>query len=312
MYWAASGEDAIAAADFVGESSEVVETLSEDARETLETTGTATIVRDGGAVAYSSINEAVGNALDGETVLVEGTHALTEPIKVTGGKSISLIGKGQAKVVRGEGYPQSNGKPDALVLLSERSSLTIEAENPEDLLSFDGEKKDSDKAIIVVDGASQLVMGAGSQVENASASWKPWGGVYVKNGSFVLDGGKIVNGFAYGNAAVAVERAGSFEMRSGEISGQPLHLFRSCDLGPGNFLDDGRIDRRQQSELGRHSRRRGLCSWRRVVLVYRRNDRRELRSQLVRHPHRELLVFDRGERTHVRIGSDRFERVGLP
>lgn len=62
-------------------------------------------------------------------------------------------------------------------------------------------------------------MGAGSQVENASASWKPWGGVYVKNGSFVLDGGKIVNGFAYGNAAVAVERAGSFEMRSGEISG---------------------------------------------------------------------------------------------
>lgn len=130
-----------------------------------------------------------------------------------------MIGKGQAKVVRGEGYSQSNGKPDALVLLSERSSLTIEAENPEDLLCFDGEKKDSDKAIIVVDGASQLVMGAGSQVENASASWKPWGGVYVKNGSFVLDGGKVVNGFAYGNAAVAVERAGSFEMRSGEISG---------------------------------------------------------------------------------------------
>lgn len=134
VYWAASGEDAIAAADFAGESSEVVETLSEDARETLETTGTATIVRDGGAVAYSSINEAVGNALDGETVLVEGTHAPTEPIKVTGGKSISLIGKGQAKVVRGEGYSQSNGKPDALVLLSERSSLAIEAENPEDLL----------------------------------------------------------------------------------------------------------------------------------------------------------------------------------
>lgn len=41
----------------------------------------------------------------------------------------------------------------------------------------------------------------------------------MKDGSFVLDGGKIVDGFAMQNAAVAVEASGSFEMRSGEISG---------------------------------------------------------------------------------------------
>ena len=62
-------------------------------------------------------------------------------------------------------------------------------------------------------------MRAGTAIEGAQCSWKPWGAVYVREGTFVLDGGEIRNGFAMRNAAVAVERGSTFEMRAGAITG---------------------------------------------------------------------------------------------
>lgn len=228
-----------------GVSTNAVETNSVDVEPAEEkaadasATGSVHIVRNGAPVEYGSVVEAVADALDGETVVVSGTHALSKPISISDGRSISIRSEGDATVVRGEGYPQTNGKPSALVKLSGKSTLSIEAGSADAVLELDGQKKDSDEAIVIVDGGSSFTMGEGAVVKNAQASWKPWGGVYVKNGSFVLDGGKIVDGFAMKNAAVAVEASGSFEMRSGEISGNHTSYSEASIWVKGRFSMSG-------------------------------------------------------------------------
>lgn len=79
-------------------------------------------MREGETLSYASANAATASARDGETVIVSGAHALTEPIKLTDGRSITLRSAGSARLTRAEGYPQSNGKSVPLLVDAQESS----------------------------------------------------------------------------------------------------------------------------------------------------------------------------------------------
>lgn len=219
----------------------LVSTSEDDSKDANEDAAAASvfIVRDGAPVEYESIVNAVDAARDGETVVVSGAHVLSSPISISDGRSVSIRSEGHAVLTRGEDYPQVGKKPAAFVKLSGKSSLSIAGSSEGGVLEFDAQKKDSDEAVVVVDGGSSFTMGDGSVVKNAQASWKPWGGVYVRNGLFILDGGRIVDGFAMKNAAVAVEANGVFEMRSGEISGNNSSYSKAAIWVKGRFAMSG-------------------------------------------------------------------------
>lgn len=178
------------------------------------------IQRDGAAVHFDSISEAINDAKNNEVIDIAGTFVLSAPIEITGGKTITLHADGDVEFLRAKEYPQAGGKPKGLVKVLDKSSLNLAVDDAKDIsFVLNGEVKDSDEAIVTVDGASSFTMGKGVVVERAKASWKPWGGVYVRNGSFVLDGGTIKDCFAMYNAAIAVEASASFEMKDGSITG---------------------------------------------------------------------------------------------
>lgn len=109
--------------------------------------------------------EAVADVRSGETVVVSGTHAFSKPISISDGRSVFIRCEENATVVRGEGYPQTNSKPSALVKLSGKSTLFIEAGSADAALELDGQKKGSDKAIVIVDGGFSFTMGEGAVVK---------------------------------------------------------------------------------------------------------------------------------------------------
>ncbi|MDY2777770.1 MAG: M60 family metallopeptidase [Collinsella sp.] len=181
---------------------------------------TVSISRDGQPVSFDSLEQAFDEARDGETIEVAGDATLHRPLSIADGRALTLRSTAPATITRGEGYPVSGGKVQGMVKLSGNSSLTIESADAESApLILDGREQDSNEAVLTVDGGAQATMGAGASVINAQASWKPWAAIYVKNGSFVLDGGRIADNFAMHNAAAAVEARGSFEMRGGVIEG---------------------------------------------------------------------------------------------
>lgn len=185
-----------------------------------EEASVASVVRDGERVLFSSISQAISDSREGETVEVSGRHEIESPLEVSGGKSISLKAVGACTIVRGAGFPQSGGKPRGLVRVVDGSSLSLGTISEDDApLVFDGQDVDSEEAVVTVDGFSSFEMDGGSYVRNGKCSWKPWAGVYVRKGSFTMNGGAIEDGFAKANAAVAVESGSSFRMNGGRISG---------------------------------------------------------------------------------------------
>lgn len=196
---------------------------AEDAEPTSEadaSAGTVAIVRGGDRTAYDSLVEAARAAQDGDAIEVSGALSISEPVAVDAGRSITLRATADTTIKRMEQFPQEGGKAAGMFHLSDGASLTLEAANPAaGELVIDNERTDSNDAVVTLRGQSTFTMRAGTAIEGAQCSWKPWGAVYVREGTFVLDGGEIRNGFAMRNAAVAVERGSTFEMRAGAITG---------------------------------------------------------------------------------------------
>lgn len=182
--------------------------------------GTVALVRGGERTAYGSLVEAARAAQDGDAIEVSGTLSISEPVAVDAGRSITLRATADTTIKRTEQFPQEGGKAAGMFRLSDGASLTLEAADPAaGELVIDSERTDSNDAVVTLRGQSTFTMRAGTAIEGAQCSWKPWGAVYVREGTFVLDGGEIRNGFAMRNAAVAVERGSTFEMRAGAITG---------------------------------------------------------------------------------------------
>lgn len=196
---------------------------AEDAEPTSEadaSAGTVAIVRGGDRTEYSSLTEAARAAQDGDAIEVSGALSISEPVTVDAGRSITLRATADTTITRAEQFPQEGGKAAGMFRLSDGASLTLEAADPSSgKLVIDSERTDSNDAVVTLRGQSTFTMRAGTAIEGAQCSWKPWGAVYVREGTFVLDGGEIRNGFAMRNAAVAVEHGSTFEMRAGAITG---------------------------------------------------------------------------------------------
>lgn len=196
---------------------------AEDAEPTSEadaSAGTVAIVRGGDRTEYSSLTEAARAAQDGDAIEVSGALSISEPVTVDASRSITLRATADTTITRAEQFPQEGGKAAGMFRLSDGASLTLEAADPAaGELVIDSERTDSNDAVVTLRGQSTFTMRVGTAIEGAQCSWKPWGAVYVREGTFVLDGGEIRNGFAMRNAAVAVERGSTFEMRAGAITG---------------------------------------------------------------------------------------------
>lgn len=196
---------------------------AEDAEPTSEagaSAGTVAIVRGGDRTEYGSLTEAARAAQDGDAIEVSGALSISEPVTVDASRSITLRATADTTITRAEQFPQEGGKAAGMFRLSDGASLTLEAADPSSgKLVIDSERTDSNDAVVTLRGQSTFTMRAGTAIEGAQCSWKPWGAVYVREGTFVLDGGEIRNGFAMRNAAVAVEHGSAFEMRAGAITG---------------------------------------------------------------------------------------------
>lgn len=196
---------------------------AEDAEPTSEagaSAGTVAIVRGGDRTDYGSLTEAARAAQDGDAIEVSGALSISEPVTVDASRSITLRATADTSITRAEQFPQEGGKAAGMFRLSDGASLTLEAADPSSgKLVIDSERTDSNDAVVTLRGQSTFTMRAGTAIEGAQCSWKPWGAVYVREGTFVLDGGEIRNGFAMRNAAVAVEHGSTFEMRAGAITG---------------------------------------------------------------------------------------------
>lgn len=196
---------------------------AEDAEPTSEadaSAGTVAIVRGGDRTEYSSLTEAARAAQDGDAIEVSGALSISEPVTVDASRSITLRATADTTITRAEQFPQESGKAAGMFRLSDGASLTLEVADPSSgKLVIDSERTDSNDAVVTLRGQSTFTMRAGTAIEGAQCSWKPWGAVYVREGTFVLDGGEIRNGFAMRNAAVAVEHGSTFEMRAGTITG---------------------------------------------------------------------------------------------
>ena len=182
--------------------------------------GTVTLIHNGGQTVYDSLVEAARAAQDGDVIEVSGALSVSEPVVVDAGRSITLRATAGATITRTAQFPQEGGKAAGMFRLLDGAALTLEAADPAvGELVIDNERTDSNEAVVTLRGQSTFTMRAGTAIEGAQCSWKPWGAVYVREGTFVLDGGEIRNGFSMRNAAVAVEHGSTFEMRAGTITG---------------------------------------------------------------------------------------------
>lgn len=211
------------------------EELSEDS-----STSSISITRDGQALTFSDIQSAIESALDGETVTIAGDIVLSKPIEISGGKDITMHADADTTFTRSDDYPQTGNQPQAMVKVQSGSSLVLEAkEDGSASFVLDGQSKDSQQAIVIINGGSSFTMKDHVEVKNGMCSWKPWAGVYVNGGSFILDGGTIKDCFAQRNAAVAVEKGSSFEMVDGSITGNRSTYSEATVWNKGSFIMRG-------------------------------------------------------------------------
>ena len=122
------------------------------------------------------------------------------------------------------------------------AQLTLETIDPDSRpLVIDGQDTVSQEAIVTLRERSTFTMRAGTAIEGALCSWKPWAAVYVHGGTFVLDGGELRDSFAMRNAAVAVERGAAFEMCAGSIHGMRTSYSESIVWTKGDIRMTGGV-----------------------------------------------------------------------
>lgn len=190
---------------------------TEPATDPAEDAGIA-IVRDGARTTYGSLADAVADAQSGDVIELSRDQVLDKQLVIADNRDITLRATAQVTLTRSSSFPTADNRLVGMILVNDGAKLTLERADDASSLTLDGEEKDSNEAIITLRNASKLTMNEGASIVRAHCSWKPWGAVYVHSGTFVLDGGEIRDSFAMRNTAVAVEAAGSFEMRGGTIA----------------------------------------------------------------------------------------------
>lgn len=190
---------------------------ADPATDSAEDAGIA-IVRDGARTTYGSLADAVADAQSGDVIELSRDQVLDKQLVIAGGRDITLRATAKVTLTRSSSFPTADNRLVGMILVNDGAELTLERADDASSLTLDGEEKDSNEAIITLRNASKLTMNEGASIVRAHCSWKPWGAVYVHSGTFVLDGGEIRDSFAMRNTAVAVEAAGSFEMRGGTIA----------------------------------------------------------------------------------------------
>ncbi len=190
---------------------------TEPATDPAEDAGIA-IVRDGARTTYGSLADAVADAQSGDVIELSRDQVLDKQLVIADNRDITLRATAQVTLTRSSSFPTADNRLVGMILVNDGAELTLERADDASSLTLDGEEKDSNEAIITLRNASKLTMNEGASIVRAHCSWKPWGAVYVHSGTFVLDGGEIRDSFAMRNTAVAVEAAGSFEMRGGTIA----------------------------------------------------------------------------------------------
>ena len=190
---------------------------ADPATDSAEDAGIA-IVRDGARTTYGSLADAVADAQSGDVIELSRDQVLDKQLVIAGDRDITLRATAKVTLTRSSSFPTADNRLVGMILVNDGAKLTLERADDASSLTLDGEEKDSNEAIITLRNASKLTMNEGTSIVRAHCSWKPWGAVYVHSGTFVLDGGEIRDSFAMRNTAVAVEAAGSFEMRGGTIA----------------------------------------------------------------------------------------------
>ena len=190
---------------------------TEPATDPAEDAGIA-IVRDGARTTYGSLADAVADAQSGDVIELSRDQVLDKQLVIADNRDITLRATAQVTLTRSSSFPTADNRLVGMILVNDGAELTLERADDASSLTLDGEEKDSNEAIITLRNASKLTMNEGASIVRAHCSWKSWGAVYVHSGTFVLDGGEIRDSFAMRNTAVAVEAAGSFEMRGGTIA----------------------------------------------------------------------------------------------
>lgn len=207
-----------ATTDTAGETSSTADGSDDSLATSLDMS--VSITRDSGVETFSTLEDAVDGAISGETIAVSGAITISRPLAVAG-KTVTIRATAPTVITRHTEYPQSGGKPDAMVRIGAGGALTVEsATSSRDTLVFDGANTDSLEALIRIDGSgASFTQRDGVTVKRGLSTTKPWSGVYVRTGSYTLEGGVINECRALRNAAIAVERAGSVTMTGGSITG---------------------------------------------------------------------------------------------
>ncbi|OUP09809.1 M60 family metallopeptidase [Collinsella sp. An2] len=200
-------------------------------------THTVTIVRDGEQLGFATLAEAFATAQNGEVIEVSSDQLINEPIELDGGRAVTLRATDQCTIARADTFAQVNGKAAGMFRLRGGSSLVLESTGG--ALTLDGTDTDSDEAIVTLYDQSSFAMRAGTAIARAHCSWKPWGAVYVRSGTFVLDGGEIRDGFSMRNTAVAVEAGSTFELREGSIKNNRASYSQSMVWAKGTIRMTG-------------------------------------------------------------------------
>ena len=200
------------------------------------------LVRGDDRTPFDSLTLAFQAAQSGDAIEISGSIALDEPVVLDAGRAVTLRAVGACTITRAGAFPQEGGKTAGMFRLRGGAQLTLETIDPDSCpLVIDGQDTDSQEAIVTLRERSTFTMRAGTAIEGALCSWKPWAAVYVHGGTFVLDGGELRDSFAMRNAAVAVERGAAFEMRAGSIHGMRTSYSESIVWTKGDIRMTGGV-----------------------------------------------------------------------
>ena len=200
------------------------------------------LVRGDDRTPFDSLTLAFQAAQSGDAIEISGSIALDEPVVLDAGRAVTLRAVGACTITRAGAFPQEGGKTAGMFRLRGGAQLTLETIDPDSCPHvIDGQDTDSQEAIVTLRERSTFTMRAGTAIEGALCSWKPWAAVYVHGGTFVLDGGELRDSFAMRNAAVAVERGAAFEMRAGSIHGMRTSYSESIVWTKGDIRMTGGV-----------------------------------------------------------------------
>lgn len=189
---------------------------------------------------FATIQDAYAASSEGDTICVLGELALTEPVTLDEGKSITLAGEDGGVLT----YISSTNIPttSAGVLTVYSGHVTIcdlTVQMPEDMAA-------NGRPLYVGPGA-EVTLDSGAEIANGYLAYSG-GNVFVDGGSLVMENGAVIrNAYVANNTdcyggGVWVANGGSFTMSGGAIQGNAVHTTQGYgSYGGGVAVDDGSV-----------------------------------------------------------------------